>query len=398
MHYKNNSFGCIRKTKSVLSALLRAGFIFVLLASCFSGTSFADDAVVETAEYYYQPSCGSCKDVNKTMSHLKEKYPSVTFSEYDITEPDNYNRMVARGGAFTPFVYTNGYGFGEDGIQGGDFEKALLGTYVPPTKESDTTDSSKTEDSTIETIMKKFEFLKKFGSIGHILNEKINNSKYLFAYAFGVFSGLSTCLVAMVGFIFVYTTDIESNQENGKKRIGKSEKRNDFFKILYRLLVFSAGLITCYLIIGYTFILFKKSVPDATLISYAIGILVILFGLNMIGILKIPIELGEKFKELTRKYISSTLGLFFIGCLFSFVKVPCTFPFLIILIDKTVVTGSLIDLLMLFIFCLGVTTPLILIGTLGSYALTRMIRTYKKEIRTVSGIVLIVLGLWVMFY
>ncbi len=379
--------------------------IFVLLTVfLLTGLAFASseiqDSVDEnsfkttkatTVEYYFQPSCGSCKDVEVIITDLEKRYTDVKFEKYDITVASNYEKMQERGGALTPYVYCNGFGFGDLGIKDGSLEKSILGTYIPP-KENVT-------DSNINpNITEKFDFLKKFGAIGNYLNEKINESRYLFAYAFGIISGLSTCFVAMVGFIFVYTADAESKESNEEKYTGMKKKIMEVSKILYRLLVFSAGLITCYLIIGYTFILFKTTIANLSIISYIVGTVVILIGLNMMGILKVPIDTGEKFKEFARKYVSSTPGLFLIGCLFSFVKVPCTFPFLIILIDKTVVTGSFADLLMLFVFCLGVVTPLIVLGSLGSYAVTKSIRKYRKEIKIVSGIILIILGSWVMFY
>ncbi|NLI62254.1 MAG: cytochrome c biogenesis protein [Methanosarcinaceae archaeon] len=385
-----------------LFLLLNTSIISVSATDEVSGTetyAVSETSTVSTVEYYYTPSCGSCKEVEGIIGDLKNKYPAVSFEEYDISERENYEKMISRNGALTPFVYCNGYGFGEKGIKDGSLEKAITGTYIPPEEnKTDGKNNTNLENETNKTLIdstvsEKFDFLKSSGAVGNYLNEKIKESKYLFAYAFGIFSGLSTCLVAMVGFIFVYTADAESVDDENKKG-----KRSEVFKILYRLLVFSAGLITCYLIIGYAFILFKKSLADMTILSYVVGIVVILIGLNMMGILKVPIDTGEKFKEFARKYVSSTPGLFLIGCLFSFIKVPCTFPFLIILIDKTVVTGNASDILMLFIFCLGVVTPLILLGALGSYAVTKMIRKYKKEIRIVSGIVLIILGFWVMFY
>lgn len=103
------------------------------------------------------------------------------------------------------------------------------------------------------------------------------------------------------------------------------------------------------------------------------------------------------FQNSARKYVGTLSGVFFLGVLFSFVKVPCTAPMLLVLISKTITNGTVSNLTMLFAFSAGVLTPFIGVGLLGGYTLSKQIRSYRMYIKKVSGIALVLIGLWMIF-
>lgn len=78
--------------------------------------------------------------------------------------------------------------------------------------------------------------------------------------------------------------------------------------------------------------------------SFITGIVVTLIGLNLLGILKSPVVLDNYFQSSARKYAGTLGGVFFLGILFSFVKVPCTAPMLLVLLNKTFTSGTVNDL------------------------------------------------------
>jgi len=80
--------------------------------------------------------------------------------------------------------------------------------------------------------------------------------------------------------------------------------------------------------------------------------------------------------------------------LFSFVKVPCTVPMLLVLLNKTLTTGTIGDLSLLITFSLGVLTPFIGVGLIGGYTLSKHMRSYRGTIKLVSGIGLVLFGFW----
>src|SRR5690606_14080746 len=137
--------------------------------------------------------------------------------------------------------------------------------------------------------------------------------------------------------------------------------------------------------------------PNLESFSYITGIIIILIGLNLLGILNSPIALDNYFQNSARKYVGTLGGVFFLGVLFSFIKVPCTAPMLLVLINKTITNGTIGNLIMLIAFSAGVLTPFIGVGLLGGYTLSKQIRSYKVGVKKISGIALILFGLWIIF-
>ncbi|MGP8330668.1 MAG: cytochrome c biogenesis CcdA family protein [Methanosarcinaceae archaeon] len=201
------------------------------------------------------------------------------------------------------------------------------------------------------------------------------------AYSLGLFSGLSPCMMAILGFILSFSAGTGNSVRNG----------------MTRALVFGFGLVTAYVILGMSILVFKKSLPDMEGFSIIAGIITILIGLNLIGVLKVPSTFDNFFHGFAKKYAGSIAGVFLLGFLFSFIKVPCAAPVLLVLLNKTFTTGTINDLLLLLVFGGGVLTPFIGIGLIGGYTLSERVRSYRVYIRSISGVMLLLFGVWVMF-
>jgi len=213
-------------------------------------------------------------------------------------------------------------------------------------------------------------------------SEYINTNLNLpVAYSLGLFAGFSPCLMAILGFLLSFTAGTSNSTKSS----------------MMRATVFGLGLVTSYIILGLCLLSFRKSIPSLEGFSYVAGIIIVLIGLNLLGIFNSPVVMDNYFQNSTRKYVSTLSGVFFLGVLFSFVKVPCTAPMLLVLISKTITNGTVSDLTMLFAFSAGVLTPFIGVGLLGGYTLSKQIRSYRMYIKKVSGIALVLIGLWMIF-
>ena len=201
------------------------------------------------------------------------------------------------------------------------------------------------------------------------------------AYSFGLFAGFSPCLMAILGFLLSFTAGTSNSTKNG----------------MIRAMVFGLGLVSSYIVLGLCLLSFRQSIPSLEGFTYITGVIIVLIGLNLIGILKSPVALDNYFQNSARKYVSTLGGVFFLGVLFSFVKVPCTAPMLLVLIDKTITGGTIGNLMMLVAFGAGVLTPFIGVGLLGGYTLSQQVRSYKVFTKKMSGVVIILLGLWMIF-
>jgi len=198
------------------------------------------------------------------------------------------------------------------------------------------------------------------------------------AYSLGLFSGFSPCLMAVLGFILSFTAGTSSSVQNG----------------MVRALVFGLGLVTAYVILGACALFYRSSLPGIEGFSIVIGVITILIGLNLIGILKSPFTIDTFFQQSAKKYAGTMAGVFFLGFLFSFIKVPCAAPLLLVLLNKTFVTGTINDLLLLLAFGGGVLTPFMGIGLIGGCTLSERVRSYRVYIRSISGVLLILFGMW----
>jgi len=78
------------------------------------------------------------------------------------------------------------------------------------------------------------------------------------------------------------------------------------------------------------------------------------------------------------------------------VKVPCAAPFLFVLINEMLTMATIDSILLLLAFAVGVLTPFIVIGLVGGYALSERVRSYRVYIKSISGVVIILLGIWIM--
>lgn len=213
---------------------------------------------------------------------------------------------------------------------------------------------------------------------------------YFLTFTEGILTFISPCILPMLPIYFLYLAG-ESDKEIKPLTIAKG-----------RLLVNSIGFV-----IGFT-VIFTVLGATATSLGYFLsnhrnllekisGLVMILFGLNFIGILKINFLNVEKrinFQFKSLKFISSIL----FGMVFAFGWSPCLSSFLgsalaIASNSKTVIQG----ILLLFFFSIGLGIPFIITSIIfekvkGAF---KKIQEHSKTISIVSGALLIVAGILV---
>jgi len=209
-----------------------------------------------------------------------------------------------------------------------------------------------------------------------------------FAFSTGLVSGLSPCLMAMLGFILSYTSGTVSSFKSG----------------MFRVSVFGIGFISALLLIGALFAAVLIWVPSfTTIMTWAASVLIIIVGLNLVGLLPVPSglrSLGQKLGsrgrvELAQRYRATTIGLFSLGFVFYFVSI-CTAP-LSFTVLPTLSAPNNIYLLPLF--GIGALLPFLVVGIVagGSPALAKRIgQQHRLKIRALSGAILLVYSVWLI--
>ena len=212
----------------------------------------------------------------------------------------------------------------------------------------------------------------------------------VFAFSIGLFSGFSPCLMAMLAFILSYTSGTATSFRSGMLRVS----------------VFGLGFITALMLLGALLAAVLTWIPSFTVtMTWAVSALMILIGLNLIGLMPAPSGLksfGQKLGsrgrvELAQRYRATTIGLFSLGFMFYFVNL-CTAP-LSFSVLPTLTAPRNIYLLPLF--AIGAFLPFLAVGIVagGSPTLTKRIaQQHILKIRALSGAVLLAYSVWLISF
>ncbi|NLC66003.1 MAG: cytochrome c biogenesis protein CcdA [Clostridium sp.] len=209
----------------------------------------------------------------------------------------------------------------------------------------------------------------------------MGNVKFTLLFLEGVLAFVSPCILPMLPIYFMYLT-------------GKSDKKDKTF--IVNLIGFILGFTIVFVTLGATATTLGKVLNENRLLLQRIGgIIIIIFGLNMMEIINIKFLNYEKKLNVqveTKGFFSSLL----FGIVFSFGWSPCLGTFLgAALIMASSSSTLLIGMFSLFIFSLGLGLPFFIAGVLFNKLENSFdfIKKHYKVINTVSGILIIIVGL-----
>ena len=169
-------------------------------------------------------------------------------------------------------------------------------------------------------------------------------------------------------------------------------------RVVFNTLLFVAGFTAVFAALGATAsLLGRYLILYKTMINVVGCILIIILGLHVTGIYRIPFLEYERRINVKGKPFGM-IGSFLIGSAFAFGWTPCIGPILssILLIaanQKTIGGG----VFLLVVYSAGLGVPFLLTGIVFNYAL-RVMKTVKRHYRLIewiSGILLILIGLLV---
>jgi len=129
--------------------------------------------------------------------------------------------------------------------------------------------------------------------------------------------------------------------------------------------------------------------------AYVIAAIPILFGLHMLGVIRIPLPSES---NLTRK-VGGAASALVAGALIGLIVTPCSTPVLAGLLAYVASTGSPVwGGLLLFVYGLGVGIPILLLGTAAASLMTRLATTGARVwVERASGILLVGVGLYLLW-
>ncbi len=213
------------------------------------------------------------------------------------------------------------------------------------------------------------------------------------AFIAGILSFLSPCVLPLVpGYISLMSgVSVDTLKEGGS---GSNSRR----AVILNSLAFNAGLSVIFLALGTTAGLVGASITSNPWVRIIGGIIIIAFGLQLIGLLKI----SALYKD-TRFFSSDKprgpLGSFTLGIAFAAGWTPCIGPILGGILGLAAASGGWRSGLILSAFySAGLAVPFLLTG-LGINQFLAFYSKFRKhlhKVEVVSGVVLIIVGLLVM--
>ena len=222
-----------------------------------------------------------------------------------------------------------------------------------------------------------------------------SNVTYLAALFAGFISFISPCVLPLVPAYISFISGVSMDELRNAER-----QQQKTLRLVISSLMFIGGFTLVFVLLGATatfvggFLLQNLGV-----ISKVAGVVLIIFGLHVAGLIRIPF-LNYEARFQTGNKPTSAIGAVFVGSAFAFGWTPCIGPILggILAIagsQETVGQG----MLLLLVYSLGLGVPFFLTAIATQRLLRAMNRVKKhfKTIELVSGGFLIVIGVMMVF-
>ena len=211
--------------------------------------------------------------------------------------------------------------------------------------------------------------------------------EYLIAFGAGLISFLSPCVLPLIPGYISYISG-QSLQEI------LNQKKINFFP----LVLFCLGFSTVFVILGASAsFLGKAFLQNSDVLRVVAGIIIIVFSLQLIGVINIPYLNFEK--RFDAKESRNILFPYVIGLAFGFGWTPCIGPILGSILALASIEETLSRAIILLIcYSLGLTIPFVLSGYLIQKFLL-FSKNFKKNINLISkigGIILLVTGILIL--
>jgi cytochrome c-type biogenesis protein len=212
------------------------------------------------------------------------------------------------------------------------------------------------------------------------------------AFAAGILSFLSPCVLPLVpGYISLMSgVSIDRLKEGGSLATTQGA-------VLLNSLAFNAGLSIIFLALGTTAGLIGPSILSNRWIRIAGGLIIIAFGLQLIGLLKIS-TLYKDTRLFSDEKPRGMLGSFTLGLAFAAGWTPCIGPILGGIIGLAATSGGWRSGLVLSAaYSAGLALPFLATGTFMNLFLAfyGKFRKHLHKVEVVSGVVLVAVGLLV---
>lgn len=222
----------------------------------------------------------------------------------------------------------------------------------------------------------------------------MENVGILTAFFFGLLSFVSPCVLPIVPGYLSFISGVSFEEMKGSDNLVKIRKQ-----IVLNSLFFILGFSAVFIALGASATAVGQFLHEQIgIITKVAGIVIIIFGLHMIGAFKIPFLNYEKRFHTGAKPLGF-LGSFLVGLAFAFGWTPCIGPILAAILaiasqQETVGQG----IVLLGSYSAGLGIPFLLTGLSITAFLDifSKIKVHLHRIEVISGILLVIVGILIM--
>lgn len=204
------------------------------------------------------------------------------------------------------------------------------------------------------------------------------------AFLGGLVAGFGPCVLPMLPAVFGYVTGQAASTDS-------SEQRRAGLRGLVQSLTFVLGTAVVFSAIGAAAGLLGRAVLVGASAYYAVAAVCVVLGLQMLGVLKLPLDRLSRALPMRRPERRGLLGAFAFGMLFGLVASPCSTPILAAIATMAAASGSaLTGAGLLFVYGIGKGVPLLLLGfASGSLSLMRSLSRVTPALTAAGGAALV---------
>jgi len=218
----------------------------------------------------------------------------------------------------------------------------------------------------------------------------LQDTSLMAAFIAGLLSFISPCVLPLVPSYLSYVTGLSFNQLTDS-----AERQRKRRTIVINSLLFILGFSTVFIAFGASASLMGQFLTDyqATIRKIG-GVLIIGFGLYLVGVLKVPSLIRERRLHFNSRP-AGYLGSFLIGAAFAAGWTPCVGPVLATMLMYASTTETLLDgvtLLGFYSFGLGLPLFLASLGLDRFLGYMKGARQYLTTASALSGVLLIAFG------
>ncbi len=209
------------------------------------------------------------------------------------------------------------------------------------------------------------------------------------AFVAGLLGFLSPCVVPLIPGYLSFVSGVSLSE------MSPEERRRHLGRVLLATTLFVLGFSVIFTAMGASAsVLGDLILGNRLLLSRIGGAVVIVLGLAVLGIIKVPGLYRERKFHLQRRPLG-LIGAFPVGMAFGFAWTPCVGPVLTAVLtlaaaSHTASSGALL----LFVYSLGLGLPFLVTALLMTAAFDAMgwLRRNARVVTTVSGVFLLVMG------